>query len=53
MIPFWLTYIHLNFLAKEKRMNFYRKLIETSSDGVLISGDITLCGFSIEVFSPD
>jgi predicted phosphohydrolase len=36
----WLTDIHLNFLAKEKRINFYRELIKTSSDGVLISGDI-------------
>jgi metallophosphoesterase superfamily enzyme len=36
----WLTDIHLNFLEENKRMSFYRELIETDSDGVVISGDI-------------
>jgi hypothetical protein len=36
----WLTDVHLNFLEKDKRMNFYQTLIATDSDGVVISGDI-------------
>jgi hypothetical protein len=37
----WPTDIHLNFLKKENRMDFYEKIIITSSEGILISGDIT------------
>jgi predicted MPP superfamily phosphohydrolase len=37
----WPTDIHLNFLKKENRMDFYKKIIITSSEGILISGDIT------------
>lgn len=36
----WLTDIHLNFLNKEKRMDFYSKIIETEGDSIVISGDI-------------
>ena len=36
----WLTDIHLNFVNKEDRMRFYQKLIKTSSDKILITGDI-------------
>lgn len=36
----WLTDIHLNFLEKNKRMDFYRELIAPDSDGIVVSGDI-------------
>jgi predicted MPP superfamily phosphohydrolase len=36
----WVTDIHLNFLEKESRMNFYQKIVATEGDGVLITGDI-------------
>lgn len=36
----WLTDIHLNFLNAYKREEFYQEIINTRSDGVLISGDI-------------
>lgn len=36
----WLTDIHLNFLDDIERENFYQKIIDSQSDGVLISGDI-------------
>lgn len=36
----WLTDIHLNFLDKEQRFQFYGKIINSLADGVLISGDI-------------
>lgn len=36
----WLTDIHLNFLEIEDRMDFYQKIIDTSGDKILISGDI-------------
>lgn len=36
----WLTDVHLNFLEKDERIDFYHTLIATDSDGVVISGDI-------------
>ena len=36
----WITDVHLNFLEKDKRMDFYQMLIATDSDGEMISGDI-------------
>lgn len=36
----WLTDIHLNFLHKEERMEFYQKIIEASGDKIIITGDI-------------
>lgn len=36
----WLTDIHLNFIDKNTRQNFYQEIINTQCDGVLISGDI-------------
>lgn len=36
----WLTDIHLNFIDKNTRRNFYQEIINTQCDGVLISGDI-------------
>ena len=36
----WITDPHLNFLDKAERQNFYQEIINTKSDGVLISGDI-------------
>ena len=36
----WLTDIHLNFIDKEQREDFYREILDTKCDGVLISGDI-------------
>ena len=36
----WITDVHLNFLEKDKRMDFYQMLIATDSDGVVLSGDI-------------
>ncbi|MCW5589022.1 MAG: metallophosphoesterase [Legionellales bacterium] len=36
----WLTDIHLNFLDKQKRNNFYLTITHEDSDAVLISGDI-------------
>ena len=36
----WLTDIHLNFLDDVVRQRFYQEIINTESDGVLISGDI-------------
>ncbi len=36
----WLTDIHLNFLDKSERKNFYQQVIDTQSEAILISGDI-------------
>lgn len=36
----WLTDVHLNFLGKDERIDFYHMLIATDSNGVVISGDI-------------
>lgn len=36
----WLTDIHLNFLAREEREDFYQILMDTSGDHIIISGDI-------------
>ncbi|MFA6409727.1 MAG: metallophosphoesterase [Gammaproteobacteria bacterium] len=36
----WLTDIHLNFLEGAERLNFYKKIIKTHCDAVLITGDI-------------
>lgn len=36
----WLTDIHINFLEKDERLQFYKKIIRKKSDGILISGDI-------------
>src|SRR5579883_2222911 len=36
----WLTDIHLNFLEKNKREEFYQKIISVEPDAVLITGDI-------------
>lgn len=36
----WITDVYLNFLEKDKRMDFYQTLIATDSDGVVLSGDI-------------
>ncbi|MCS5707952.1 metallophosphoesterase family protein [Candidatus Berkiella cookevillensis] len=36
----WLTDIHLNFLSKEDRMDFYQRIIAASGNKILISGDI-------------
>ena len=36
----WLTDIHLNFLDYDVRKAFYKNIIETQCDAVLISGDI-------------
>ena len=36
----WLTDIHLNFLSKERRIDFYQEIVATSGEKILISGDI-------------
>lgn len=36
----WLTDIHLNFLENEERAQFYRSVIATDCDAILITGDI-------------
>lgn len=36
----WLTDIHLNFLKVEARKKFYRQIVETSADRILINVDI-------------
>ena len=36
----WLTDIHINFLEKNERLQFYKKIIRKKCDGILISGDI-------------
>lgn len=36
----WLTDIHLNFLDKAERKEFYQQITDTQSEAVLISGDI-------------
>jgi len=36
----WLTDIHLNFLDKAERGLFYKEVLNSNCDGVLISGDI-------------
>jgi len=36
----WLTDIHLNFIDEIARQRFYQEIVNTQSDGVLISGDI-------------
>jgi predicted phosphohydrolase len=37
----WITHVHLNFLEKDGRIDFYHTLIATDSDGVVISCDIS------------
>lgn len=36
----WLTDVHLNFLDKDSRNDFYQEVINSKCDAVLISGDI-------------
>ena len=36
----WLTDIHLNFIEDNERKNFYKEIVNTHCDAVLISGDI-------------
>ena len=36
----WLTDIHINFLDKDERLQFYQKIKRKKCDGILISGDI-------------
>jgi len=36
----WLTDIHLNFLKKDRRKQFFDSIINSYCDAVLISGDI-------------
>lgn len=36
----WINDVHLNFLEKNKRIDFHHTLIATDSNGVVISGDI-------------
>lgn len=36
----WLTDIHLNFIDLARRHQFYHEIVDSSCDGVLISGDI-------------
>jgi len=36
----WITDVHLNFLQKDERIDFYHTLFATDSNGVVISGDI-------------
>jgi predicted MPP superfamily phosphohydrolase len=36
----WLADIHLNFLSKKDRLDFYKKIEQKDSDAVVISGDI-------------
>src|SRR3990167_8565108 len=36
----WLTDIHLNFLDNDARARFYREILQTHCDAVMISGDI-------------
>ena len=36
----WLTDIHINFLDKDERLQFYQKIIRKKCDAILISGDI-------------
>ena len=36
----WLTDTHLNFLSLDERKRFYSEIMQTSSDAVLMSGDI-------------
>ena len=36
----WLTDIHLNFLSKERRIDFYQEIVATSGEKILISADI-------------
>jgi len=49
----WLTDIHLNFLSKRRRMQFYNKILVESPDVVLIGGDIgeadTVAKFLVEM----
>ena len=36
----WLTDVHLNFLDANERKKFYKEIINTKCDGILVSGDI-------------
>lgn len=36
----WVTDIHLNFLESAEREGFYRDIVATNSNAVLVSGDI-------------
>lgn len=48
----WITDVHLNFLKKDERIDFYHTLIATDSNGVVISGDIAEA-ISIELIIGD
>lgn len=36
----WLTDIHLNFIPKEARCDFYQSILNTEPDAILLTGDI-------------
>lgn len=45
----WLTDIHLNFLNKEKRLEFYKKVKDADGENVIITGDIAEAPNIVEV----
>ena len=47
----WLTDIHLNFLDRDARNNFYQKILSTHCDAVLISGDIAEAPSLVELLN--
>lgn len=47
----WLTDIHLNFLEKDARHDFYNKVKESYADGIFITGDIAEAPTVIGVIS--
>lgn len=47
----WLTDIHLNFLDTKTRRKFYKAIIHTKCDAVLISGDIAEAPFLSDILN--
>mmetsp|Transcript_29521 Transcript_29521/g.40563 ORF Transcript_29521/g.40563 Transcript_29521/m.40563 type:complete len:268 (+) Transcript_29521:600-1403(+) len=45
----WLTDVHLNFLSEDAKIKFYREVVDSSCDRVVISGDIAEARSIIEI----
>ena len=47
----WLTDIHLNFLDRDARNNFYQEILNTRCDAILVSGDIAEAPSLVELLN--
>ena len=47
----WLTDIHLNFIDENARQKFYKEIIDTRCEGILITGDIAEAPCLIDILN--